>query len=175
MNSQFKKEMESLGVTPLGATPKTELEKSKPQPNNENSKLADQQVLAESITTNPNLSVNSVESGEELQKPGLATRDFRRLKQGKFYREAEIHLRGYLVADAIKQLKQFIYQSTLSGHRCIKIIHGKGINSPNGVSQVKLECQKFLSLNKFVLGYTRALQNDGGTGAKYVLLKKRKG
>ncbi len=174
MNSQFKKEMESLGVTPLGKAHKTKLEKAKPVPNNDNSVKADKQVLVDSMAANPNLSKHSVESGEELQKPGLANRDFTRLKQGKIYRERELYLRGYTVEEARQLLKIFIQRAVLSGSRCIKVIHGKGLNSPDGISQIKLECQKVLSLNKFVLGYTRALPNDGGAGAKYVLLKKYK-
>jgi len=174
MNDQFKKEMEVLGVTPLGFRPKDKLEKSKPEPNNDNSTRADQQTLAESMASDPNLSPHLVESGEEIRKPGLSFRDFTKLKQGKIYREAELYLRGYKVEEASNQLKQFIHRSTLSGFRCIKIIHGKGLKSPDGISQIKMECQRILAQNKFVMGFTRALPNDGGTGAKYVLLKRRK-
>ncbi len=174
MTSQFEKEMESLGVTPLGKSPKAQLETTKPAPNNDNSVKADQEVLAESLTTNPTLSRHAVEADEELQKSGLSHRDFTRLKQGKYCREKELYLRGYTVEKATTQLKQFIDQSVWSGFRCVKIVHGKGMNSPNGISHIKLECQRILALNKFVIGYTRALPNDGGTGAKYVLLKKRK-
>lgn len=174
MNSQFEKEMELLGVTPIGAKPKVKPEKPKPPPGNKNSVRADKQVLAESLSANPNDSKHFADSGEELQKPGLSVRDFTRLKQGKIHRQDELYLRGYTVENAIDQLKQFIHRSTLNGYRCIKIIHGKGLNSPDGISHVKLECQKVLTRNRFVMGYSRALQNDGGAGAKYVLLKRRK-
>lgn len=174
MNSQFEKEMESLGVTPLGKSSKAKLETIKPKPNNDNSTKADKQVLAESLSVNPTTSQHAVESDEELRKSGLSIRDFSRLKQGKYCREKELYLRGYTVEEAIAQLKQFIDQSVWAGFRCIKIVHGKGMNSPNGISLIKLECQRVLTLNRFVMGYTRALPNDGGTGAKYVLLKKRK-
>ena len=174
MDSQFEKEMERLGVTPTRTQSKVKPEKSKPPPSNDNSIKADKQVLAESMSANPNDSKHAVDSGEELQKPGLSNRDFTRLKRGKIYREDELYLRGYTVEFAIDQLKQFIHKSTLTGNRCIKIVHGKGMNSPDGISHIKLECQRFLTLNKFVMGYSRALPNDGGAGAKYVLLKRRK-
>lgn len=170
----FRKEMESLGVTPLGKSSKTASEKERPTPNNKNSAEADRQVLAESISINPAHAKHAAESGEELKKSGLATRDFARLKQGKYYRENELYLRGYTVENAVQKLKLFIHESTRSGHRCVKIIHGKGMNSPDGISHIKLECQHHLALNRYVLGYCRALPNDGGTGAKYVLLKKWK-
>ena len=173
-DDQFRKEMESLGVTPLGESQKATPEKERPVPNNKNSIEADRQVLVESMSTNPALSKHAAESGEELKKSGLATRDFTRLKQGKYYREDELYLRGYTVENAVKKLKLFIHESTRSGHRCIKIIHGKGVNSPDGISHIKLQCQHHLALNRYVLGYCRALPNDGGTGAKYVLLKKWK-
>ena len=125
-DNQFRKEMESLGVTPLGQSPKAAPEKERPIPNNKNSVEADRQVLVESISTNPALSKHAAESGEELKKSGLATRDFTRLKQGNIYRENELYLRGYTVENAVKKLKLFLHESTRSGHRCVKIIHGKG-------------------------------------------------
>ena len=174
MPNQFEKAMEHLGVTPIGETPKVTLDKPKPKPSNRNATKADQQVLTESISENPLSSMHAVESEEELQKPGLQNRDFTRLKQGKIHREAELFLRGYTVEKAINLLKQFVQQSVMNGHRCIKIVHGKGMNSPDGISRIKLECHKLLTLNKLVLGYTRAQPNDGGSGATYALLKKRR-
>ncbi len=113
-----------------------------------------------------------VELQEELRKPGLTHRDFRRLKQGKFHCEDELYLRGYKVDVAVRELKQFIRQSIQSGYHCIKIIHGKGMHSPDGIARIKRECQEYLARNDFVLGYCPALHHDGGTGAMYVLLKK---
>ncbi len=173
-SDQFRKQMESLGVTPMGESHKIKPDKPLPVANSDNSTRAKKQVLVESVSTDPRRSKHAAESGEELRKSGLSNRDFKRLRQGKFHRESELYLRGYTVESAMEQLKQFINQSTRSGFRCIKIIHGKGMNSPDGISQVKLECQHHLALNKFVLGYSRALPNDGGAGAKYVLLKRRK-
>ncbi len=113
-----------------------------------------------------------VELQEELRKPGLTHRDFRRLKQGKFHCEDELYLRGYKVDVAVRELTQFIRQSVQSGYHCIKIIHGKGMHSPDGIARIKRECQEYLARNDFVLGYCPALHHDGGTGAMYVLLKK---
>ncbi len=174
MNSfgEFEKEMGSLGVTPTPQPAKVNVNKSKPPLNHNHSIDADREVLAEAMCTNPLDSDHSHDSGEELRKPGLQTRDFSRLKQGKISREKELYLRGDKVEVALDKLKQFIKDATRNGYRCVKVIHGKGLNSPDGVSPIKLECQSHLTRNKLVLGYCRALPNDGGTGAKYVLLKR---
>ena len=173
-NNNFESTMKSLGVTPLSSTGKFEHSPSKPSPSNERSIADEARVLEDSMSENPDHSNIQWESDEELCKPGLATRDYIRLKKGKFHRENETNIRGYSSAEANKILEKFLRDSINSGHRCVKIIHGKGMNSPDGISVIKLNTQKSLALNKFVLAYCKAQPSDGGSGAKYVLLKKKR-
>lgn len=171
----FESAMEKFGVTQLDQAAKIEHNKLKPLPNNENAVAEEQSVLRESMAEFPDLSKVEIDGNEEFRKPGLAKRDFIRLKQGKFHRQDSAHVRGYTVEESAKIVRRFLADSVNSGFRCVKIVHGKGLNSPDGISRVKLTTQKILTLNKFVLGYCNALPNDGGSGAKYILLKKRQG
>ena len=173
-SKDFKSAMNSLGVTPLGSPGKVEHELPKPLPSNQQTRADDEKVLEESMSENPHHSKIQWESDEELQKSGLANRDFIRLKKGRYAREAETVIRGYKTSEANELLESFLRDSINVGHRCVKIIHGKGLNSPDGVSKIKLNTQTALMLNKHVLGYCNALPNDGGSGAKYVLLKKKR-
>ena len=167
--------MAKLGVTQLEQAAKIEHNKLKPLPNNEKTVSEEQSVLRESMAEFPDLSKVEIDGDEEFCKPGLAKRDFARLKQGKFHRQDSAYVRGYTVEEAAKIIRRFLTDSVNCGFRCVKIVHGKGLNSPDGISKVKLTTQKILAMNKFVIGYCNALPIDGGSGAKYILLKKRKG
>ena len=123
----------------------------------------------------PDLSKVEIDGNEEFRKPGLAKRDFIRLKQGKFHRQDSAYVRGYTVEESAKIVRRFLADSVNSGFRCVKIVHGKGLNSPDGISRVKLTTQKILTLNKFVLGYCNALPNDGGSGGEVHSAEKKTG
>ncbi len=112
------------------------------------------------------------ESREDWKSLVLSDRSFRRLKQGRFDREDELHLQGQTVEDAVDQLERFIDQAIRSGVNCMKVIYGDGGNFLDKISRIKLECQNYLRSNEFVLGFCQALPDDGGAGAMYVLLKK---
>ena len=173
-NQKFGSVMNQLGVTPLGDTGKVEHTRPKPLPSNIHSNADEKKVLEESMSEDPEHSTIQWDADEELCKPGLQNRDFIRLKKGRIARESETNIRGYTAVEANQMLENFLRDSVNSGYRCVKVIHGKGINSPDGVSIIKQNTQRTLTLNKFVLAYSRALPPDGGSGAKYILLKKKR-
>ncbi len=170
----FTSAMHKLGVTRIDSSATAETQRAKLAPSNIRTRQGIASVLKESLSQNPEASIHQIENDEDLCKPGLAMRDFTRLKQGKFHREDSIHVRGYTVAEAIRQINDFLISSIQAGYRCVKIVHGKGINSPNGISPIKLNTQGILARNNDVLAYCKAQPNDGGSGAKYVLLRKKR-
>ena len=165
--------MESFGVVRVDSSSKIEHDKPKPPPSAHHSLADERSVLEESLAVNPELANHEFESDEELRKPGLSIKEFKSLKKGQIHREGDVYVRGYTVEEASGMIHEFLKSSVLSGKRCVKIIHGKGLNSPDGISKIKLKAQSILARNQFVLGYCKAQLNDGGSGAKYVLLKKR--
>ena len=61
--------------------------------------------------------------------------------------------------------------------RCVRIVHGRGKNSPGGVPVLKQNLPRWLSRGParlIVLAYTSALPRDGGAGATYVLIRRRR-
>ncbi|MFQ5981873.1 MAG: Smr/MutS family protein, partial [Woeseiaceae bacterium] len=60
------------------------------------------------------------------------------------------------------------------GHRCVRVVHGKGLGSGERGPVLKRKVDKWLSEWDSVLAFVSARQVDGGTGACYVLLKKNK-
>ena len=114
------------------------------------------------------------ESGQSLSfvRPSVGRRTFRKLARGNFSVQTEIDLHGMTVAQASKALADFIGDSVDRGHRCVRVVHGKGLGSGNRGPILKRKVDSWLRKWDAVLAFTSARQTDGGTGAVYVLLKK---
>ena len=107
---------------------------------------------------------------------GLDRKVIKTLKQGKLPLQANIDLHGSNCEEAAFKIKNFISDSISRGFRCVLVVHGKGNNSENKTSVLKEQLHKWLSqgfLRKKVLAFCSAKQYDGGTGATYILLRRR--
>jgi DNA-nicking Smr family endonuclease len=113
-------------------------------------------------------------SGQSLSfaRPYVGRRTFRKLARGNFSVQSEIDLHGLTVAEARTVLADFIESSVDRGHRCVRVIHGKGLGSGNRGPILKAKVDSWLRKWDAVLAFISARQVDGGTGAVYVLLKK---
>jgi DNA-nicking Smr family endonuclease len=105
----------------------------------------------------------------------LDRRTLKKLRRGDFSREMEIDLHQMIAAEARQAVAAAIREAKLSGKRCMKIIHGRGLHSKDRTPVLKDSVVKWLSdgaLSKNVLAFCSALPADGGIGAIYVLLRK---
>ncbi len=116
-----------------------------------------------------------IETGEELiyHRAGLPLRDFMKLRRGRFVVEAELDLHGLTREMAKVALSDFLKVCQTRRIRCIRVIHGKGHGSPHRRPILKSHVARWLQQWDDVLAYCSARVPDGGTGAVYVLLKKR--
>lgn len=108
---------------------------------------------------------------------GLDPMVFQKLKNGRFSFEAHVDLHGMNADQAGAALTDFIRDEYLKGARCVLVVHGRGMNSPAGLSVLKHEVQRLLTrepLSRVVLAFVTALPRHGGAGAIYVLLRKYK-
>jgi len=114
-------------------------------------------------------------SGEALSfsRPGLQHTTLKKLRKGQFVVEAELDLHGQTVSEAAESLVDFIRDSRLAGKRCVRIIHGKGQGSPDKIPILKTKVNTWLRQKDEILAFCSAQPVDGGTGAVYVLLKKK--
>jgi len=96
----------------------------------------------------------------------------RRLHQGDFAVQDSIDLHGMTLAEAEGALTLFFRSAVRKRIFCIKVIHGRGLRSPNG-PVLKEAFRKLLHgpFAKWVLAYATAKDCDGGLGATYVILK----
>ncbi len=107
----------------------------------------------------------------EWINPRYSRELIRELHHGRFARQDTIDLHGMIREEAARVLAEFLANARRSGHRCVKIVHGRGLGSPNG-PVIKQSVVAALSgrFRKQVIGFVTARQNDGGLGALYVLL-----
>jgi DNA mismatch repair protein MutS2 len=88
--------------------------------------------------------------------------------------EAELHLRGLTVARARPRLSSFLAECRRRRLRRVKVIHGKGIGSPDGVSVVRTAVRRDLEV-EMAAGRIRDFRlgnvGEGGAGVTIVWLR----
>lgn len=100
-----------------------------------------------------------------------------KLRTGQFSREGHLDLHGLNVEQAYASLACFLKESYQSGKRHLLLITGRGRNSPGGAPVLRERVQAWLTRDPFkrvVLAFCSAQPRDGGAGAVYLLLRKRK-
>jgi DNA-nicking Smr family endonuclease len=108
---------------------------------------------------------------------GVAGRKFLpKLRNGLYSIQGQIDLHGYNRAEAQIAVEEFIPRMARFSSCCIKIIHGRGINSPTDTATLKENLQRLLKtrrMSRHVVAYASAQSCDGGVGAVYVLLRRQ--
>jgi len=134
-------------------------------------RLADeQQVLADSLS---DYEPEDLETGEELlfARPGVTAAALRKLKRGHWVIQAQLDLHGLTREVARLELAGFLARCRQAGFRCVRIIHGKGLRSPNKEPVLKGKVRSWLMQRDEVLAFCQAPNVEGGGGAALVLLK----
>jgi DNA-nicking Smr family endonuclease len=106
-----------------------------------------------------------------FHRAGVRADVLRRLRRGLYPISDELDLHGFSQAAARDSLAQFIAFSRNAGHRCVRVIHGKGYRSGARGPILKAAVNEWLRRHSDVLAFASARPIDGGTGAVYVLLR----
>jgi len=99
----------------------------------------------------------------------------KRLKKGEFALQGHLDLHGLNRDEARRALETFIQNAVALSERCLLIIHGRGLKSPES-PVLKGHVITWLTTGRLahhVLALCSAQPYDGGTGALYVLLRQR--
>lgn len=113
------------------------------------------------------------DQNESYVRPGLSRQTLRRLRGGDWHIQAELDLHGLTKVEAKHELAEFLHECKRRGGRCVRIIHGKGLRSPNKEPVLKHHVRHWLTQRDEVLAFVSARPADGGSGAVVVLLKGR--
>ena len=112
----------------------------------------------------------------EASTAGLDHHVVKKLKKGDYSYQAHLDLHGCNREQARDKVAQFIRKSHREGKRCVLIVHGRGLGSKDNIPVLKNKLAAWLTrgaIGRRVLAFTSAKPYDGGTGAVYVLLRRR--
>ena len=119
-------------------------------------------------------------------KQKIPNKDFVHRKNIRHEKIKKIDLHGYTIEEANKAIEQFIQKSFDENVTKIIVITGKGLRSSNienpylskDLSILKYSVPEFIennkSLTQLIIETTDAKIEDGGSGAFYIYLKKKK-
>ena len=129
-------------------------------------------TLPPAASRSGNVTVDDDQSDDDFAADGVDRREIRKLKRGEYVAADRHDLHGMTAAAACASVKQFLDASRHGRHRCICIVHGRGLRSPGGVAVLKARVRAYLRTHHAVLAYADAPRSDGGAGAVYVLLRR---
>ena len=115
--------------------------------------------------------------GQELEgeqtyvRPGIGNDVLGKLRRGHWSVQAEHDLHGMTVSEAHDALADFLAEARSLGLRCVRVIHGKGLTSPNKEPVLKGKVRRWLMRWDDVLAYCEAPRHAGGSGAVLILLR----
>lgn len=133
-------------------------------------------ALRESLLTDVPDPDPELSNGDDLfyLAPGAQRRLLLRLRRGRYAIQNHIDLHGLTVAEAKATCEAFLTDNRKRDRRCLRIVHGKGLRSARGHGVIKTALAAWLARRDDVLAYCSAPPHDGGTGALYVLLRRRR-
>ncbi len=131
--------------------------------------------LCDLVRGDTNFDISETREYIEGHVVGLDPRLVRRLRRGDFAWQAHLDLHGQTAPQARETIERFIVGGAREGHRCVLVVHGRGLNSKDQVPVLKEHMKSWLArgrIGRHVLAFTSARAHDGGAGALYVLLRR---
>ena len=130
-------------------------------------------TLAPTAATQPPRHQKSLEAGTTAD---LDRRTMDKLRKGRMRPEARLDLHGMTANQAHTALNSFLADAHRAARRCVLVITGKG-SMKKGGGVIRRELPEWLNTienRARILGFAQAQPGDGGGGAFYVLLKRRR-
>jgi DNA-nicking Smr family endonuclease len=111
------------------------------------------------------------EGEQTFVRPGIGSDVLTKLRRGHWSLQGEVDLHGMTVPEAHDVLTDFLLGARGRGARCVRVVHGKGLTSPNKEPVLKGRVRKWLAHWDDVLAYCEAPRHAGGGGAVLILLR----
>jgi len=107
--------------------------------------------------------------------PGVSKEMTKRLQKGEIPPNKSIDLHGMTRQEAHQHVRRTLLAVRRDGHRCLKVVTGRGHNTPDGHGVLKEALPTWLTtapLNAHVLALVTAPGRLGGQGAYLILLRR---
>lgn len=111
-----------------------------------------------------------IEASQSYVRGGLNPDLLRKLRRGEWVVQGTLDLHQHTQDQARNALGEFLAAARRQGWRCVRIIHGKGLSSPNREPVLKAKVRKWLQQRDEVLAYCEPRPHSGGSGAVVVLV-----
>jgi DNA-nicking Smr family endonuclease len=171
---------EMADVRPLSSTQRAHVPRQPPPLPPKQPSDPDAEALAELsdlVAGNGDFDISHTTEFLEGAVLGLDRRLVRRLRNGEFAYQSHVDLHGMTSDQARAAVDSFLTSAYRRGYRCVLIVHGRGHNSTDQVPVLKRRVTAWLSRGswaRYVLAFTSARPCDGGAGALYVLLRRKR-
>lgn len=124
--------------------------------------------------------LSSVDIGNSA---GIDRNTAEKFRRGEFKIERRLDLHGYTEDNAFEAVDNFIKTAYIQNKRCVLIITGKGLShpdddifTPRGLLREKVpQWLNRAEIRPLILSISHALPKDGGDGALYILLRRKRG
>lgn len=166
----FRKEMGDAVVLPAHGrrinTP------DRPPPYPVQTELDEQAALAATMSDEIDIErLLDTDANLSYRRPAISLDSVRKLRKGHWSIKAQLDLHGLRTEEARDALVLFLNTCQRKDWRCVRVIHGKGLGSPDKEPILKGKVLRWLVQRDEVLAFCQARPNDGGSGALLVLLK----
>ncbi len=114
---------------------------------------------------------------QDVRTAGVDARSVERLKRGQLPIEGRLDLHGMTQAEAHEALNGFLAGSATRGRRTVLVVTGRGGRGSEGPGVLRRMVPRWLNEpgnRDRLLAFTEAQPKDGGAGALYLLLRKRR-
>jgi DNA-nicking Smr family endonuclease len=147
---------------------KKEKPKAKPQ---ENKRVSEPAVSKKE----DKITSDKKEKPQHTTFTGIDRNTDKKLKKGKMPIDSRLDLHGLTKVEAYETLKSFIERNYLEGKRNLLIVTGKGSREGTGIikKSFPIWIQEQVII-QYVLQFYPAQPKDGGDGAFYVLLRRKR-
>jgi DNA-nicking Smr family endonuclease len=134
--------------------------------------LDEQAALVASMSDEINIeNLLDTDSNLSFRRDHISPQVVRKLRKGHWSVKAQLDLHGFRTDEARDCLVQFLNNCQKNDWRCVRVIHGKGLGSPDREPVLKGKVLRWLVQRDEILAFCQARPNDGGSGALIVLLK----
>jgi DNA-nicking Smr family endonuclease len=165
----------ALAVGPVHALPDTGralVDRPRPAPEPRQREADERAALAESLSDEVDIeSLLLTDDGLSFRRHGIGPDVVTKLRRGHWAIQSQIDLHGLRSDEAREALIAHIREALRRGHRCVRVVHGKGHGSPGRQPVLKAKVQRWLGQSDEVVAFAQASGPQGGAGALIVLLK----
>ena len=97
----------------------------------------------------------------------MSKKQLQQLREGRLHIDGTVDLHGYRIDQAYEILNNTLFFALEQKHRVVRVVHGKSLGKMKGYVQA------WLKGSPHVLAFSSCIPRHGGTGALYVLLRRR--